>query len=203
MPRKSLQSQIECSIFANLKESHSLRDNACLNTVSLIHAAAWLLAIPNSKLGLAMALHEFVIAVKLWLGIPISPDFPKAILCMCGHTIDSFGDHLLGCGHGSLRSRRHNALRDISITRYLLMMLVHSLRSIAVALLSIVLGMSTIPISQTASLLILMFPFGIPCSLCTLYHLQLWLELLHLLETKKQMLITRRTWKLQADVSTL
>ena len=32
---------------------------------------------------------------------------------MSGHTIDSFGDHLLGCGHGSLRSRRHNALRDI------------------------------------------------------------------------------------------
>ncbi len=49
-----------------------------------------------------MASHEFVIAVKLWPGIPIFPDFSKAIGCMCGQTIDSFGDHLLGCGHGSL-----------------------------------------------------------------------------------------------------
>ena len=32
---------------------------------------------------------------------------------MCGHTIDSFGDHFLGCGHGSLQSRCHNALQDI------------------------------------------------------------------------------------------
>ena len=86
-----------------------------------------------------MASHEFVIAVKLWLGITVFPDFLKAIRCMCGHTTDLFGDHLLGCVHGSLRSRRHNALRDI--TRYLLMMLVHALRSVAVALLSIVLGM--------------------------------------------------------------
>ena len=137
MSQKSLQSQIECSIFANLKESRSLRDNARLNTVSSIHAATWLRAIPSPKFGLAMASHEFVIAVKLWLGIPIFPDFPKAIRGMCGHTIDSFGDHLLGCGlwsRYSLRSRRHNALRP-SITRYLLMMLVHALRSVAVALL--------------------------------------------------------------------
>ena len=111
MSEKSLQSQIQ--FFANLKESRSLQDNARLNTVSSIYAAAWLRAIPNPKLGLATASHEFVIAVKLWLEIPIFPDFSKAIRCMCGHTIDSFGDHLLGCGHGSLRSRRHNALRDI------------------------------------------------------------------------------------------
>ncbi|XP_062518264.1 uncharacterized protein LOC134193447 [Corticium candelabrum] len=60
-----------------------------------------------------MASHEFVIAVKRWLGIPIFPDFPEAIRCMRGHTIDSFGDHLLECGHDSLRSRCHNAIRDI------------------------------------------------------------------------------------------
>ena len=59
-----------------------------------------------------------------------------------------------------------------SITRYLLM-LVHALTSVAVALLSIVLGMSIIPISQMTRLLIFMFPFGIPCSIRTLYHFQL------------------------------
>ena len=60
-----------------------------------------------------MASHEFMIAVKLWLGIPLFPDFPKAICCMYGHAIDSFEDHLLGCRHASLQSRHHNALRDI------------------------------------------------------------------------------------------
>ena len=63
MSQKSLPSQIECFIFANLK--CSLRDNARLNTVSSIHAAALLRAIPNPKLGPVMASHEFVIAVTL------------------------------------------------------------------------------------------------------------------------------------------
>ena len=60
-----------------------------------------------------MASHKFLIAVKLWLGISIFAYLIKAIRCMCGHTIDSFGDHLLECGHSSLQSRSHNALRDI------------------------------------------------------------------------------------------
>ncbi len=79
MSQKSRQSQIECSVFANLKESCSLQENARLNTASSIHATAWLREIPNPKLGLAMVSHEFLIAVKLWLGIPIFPYFPKAI----------------------------------------------------------------------------------------------------------------------------
>ena len=33
--------------------------------------------------------------------------------CPCGQVIDAFGDHLLGCGHGPLRIKRHDALRDI------------------------------------------------------------------------------------------
>ena len=60
-----------------------------------------------------MALHEFVVAIKLWLGISIFPAHPKPIRCACGSTIDAFGDHMLGCGHGHLRSKRHDALRDI------------------------------------------------------------------------------------------
>ena len=186
MSQKSLQSQIECSIFANLKKSRSLRDNARLNTASSIHAAAWLRTIPNPKLGLAMASHEFVIAVKLWLGIPIFPDFPKAIRCMCGHTIDSFGDHLLGCGHGSLRSRRHNALHDI-IYHTLLVDDAGSRLEERCSSTSFNRPRDVYhPNLQTASWLILMFPVGIPCSLRTLHHLQLWLELLHLLEIKKK-----------------
>ncbi len=34
-------------------------------------------------------------------------------LCPCGAIIDPFGDHLLGCGHGPLRIRQHDSLRDV------------------------------------------------------------------------------------------
>ena len=52
--------------------------------------------------------HELTVALKLWFGIPIL----SSLQCSCGRVIDCFGDHL-GCGYGSLRSKRHDALRDI------------------------------------------------------------------------------------------
>ena len=33
--------------------------------------------------------------------------------CSCHQLIDRFGDHLIGCSHGPLHIRRHNALCDI------------------------------------------------------------------------------------------
>ena len=52
------------------------------------------------------------IYIYIWLGIPII-SLSQSIRCSCGRVIDCFGDHLLGCGHGSLRSKRHDALRHI------------------------------------------------------------------------------------------
>ena len=69
--------------------------------------------IPDSNLGLSMSLHEFVIAVQLWLGIKMFPSPPASVLCSCGQHIDTFGDHLLGCGFGPERTRRHNALAEV------------------------------------------------------------------------------------------
>ena len=57
-----------------------------------------------------MSRHEFVLALRLWLGVPV---FPTPVRCPCGQMVDRFGDHLLGCGHGPLRIRRHDALREI------------------------------------------------------------------------------------------
>ena len=54
--------------------------------------------------------HEFVIAVRLWLGVPLFPLLP---LCTCLSVIDQFGDHLLGCSHGPLCIQRHDALVSI------------------------------------------------------------------------------------------
>ena len=61
-------------------------------------------------MGLAFSPHEFVIAVCLWLGVPLFPLLP---LCTCLSVIDQFGDHLLGCSHGPLRIQRHDALVSI------------------------------------------------------------------------------------------
>ena len=62
-------------------------------------------------MGLAFSPHDFVIALRLWLGIPL---FLSSHLCPCLSVIDQFGDHLLG--HGSLRILRHDAL--VSIVRH-------------------------------------------------------------------------------------
>ena len=110
--QRVLQRQLYDALLSNLKDTSSLRDKARLNTESSVHAAAWLRAIPNVKLGLSMAPHEITVALKLWLGIPIISPL-QSIRCSCGCVIDCFGDHVLGCGHGSLRSKRHDALRDI------------------------------------------------------------------------------------------
>ena len=109
----SLQSQVDKWDFDLLKESCSIRDKARLNTISEPRAGAWLTAIPNPNLGLAMSRHEFTTAVHLWLGLPLFSSPPNAVRCICGQVLDKFGDHLLGCRKISLRSRRHDALRDV------------------------------------------------------------------------------------------
>jgi len=73
-------------------------------------SSGWLKAIPQPSLGLAFSPHDFVIAILLWLGVPLFPLLP---LCACLSVIDQFGDHLLGCSHGPLRIQRHNALVSV------------------------------------------------------------------------------------------
>ena len=109
----SLQSQVDKWDFDLLKESCFIRDKARLNTISEPHAGAWLTAIPNPNLGLAMSRHESTIAVHLWLGLPLFSSPPNAVRCICGQVLDKFGDHLFGCRKISLHSRCHNALRDV------------------------------------------------------------------------------------------
>ena len=98
--------------YQSLVSNSSIRDRARLLAASDSTgcSSAWLKAIPNPSLGLAMPVTEFVVAVRIWLGIPL---FPTAQLCSCSSLIDSYGDHLLGCSYGPLRIRRHDALTRI------------------------------------------------------------------------------------------
>ena len=81
----------------------------CLNTVFVTGArllalsnssglvCAWLRALLSPQLGLALLPAEFVMALHLWLGIPVFPEADPA-LCSCHQLVsDHFGDHLIGC----------------------------------------------------------------------------------------------------------
>ena len=73
-------------------------------------SSSWLKAIPHACLGLAIPGPEFIIGLRIWLGVSL---FPLSPLCTCLSTIDNFGDHLLGCSQGPMRIRRHNALVNV------------------------------------------------------------------------------------------
>ena len=109
-----LQRLLNTKLSTTILEKASLRDCARLNTISAPHAGAWLRAIPNPNLSLAMPQREFIIAVCTWLGIPFFPPPPSSKRCSCGQVLDSYGDHLLGCGEGNWRNRRHNTLADVA-----------------------------------------------------------------------------------------
>ncbi|XP_062511254.1 uncharacterized protein LOC134187153 [Corticium candelabrum] len=111
--QRQIQSRIDSHLLSNLKEGFSLRDQARINTISTPHAGAWLKAIPNPKLGLAMLRHEHILTCRYWLGISIFPDSQQAARCPCGHVMDCFGDHVLGCGHGPLRKKCYNAISEV------------------------------------------------------------------------------------------
>ena len=90
-----------------------IRNLARLKTISASsEASGWLQAAPLRSLGLDIPSPEFIMALKLWLGIPIFSQTSPSI-CPCSNLIDQYGDHLLGCAHGPYRIRRHDALRDV------------------------------------------------------------------------------------------
>ena len=73
--------------------------------------SSWLRAPPIASLGLQIPPCDFSIACQLWLGIASFPADPPT-RCPCGSQIDPPGYHLLSCGHGPWRIKRHDALRD-------------------------------------------------------------------------------------------
>jgi len=107
-----LQALLDDQRFTNIVNSSTIRDQARQRTVAHSSGVSggWLKAIPQPSLGLSLSLHDFIIAVHVWLG---DPAFPLLPLCMCLSVIDQFGNHLLGCSHGPLCIQRHNALVSI------------------------------------------------------------------------------------------
>ena len=119
LSQHGLQSHLDSSTLTFLKSVSSIRDQARLSSLATPHTGAWHRAIPNPKLGLSMSREEFVTGIRVYLGLQLFPSPPNVVRCSCGHILDVYGDHLLGCGNKGLRIKRHNTLRDV-IFHYLL-----------------------------------------------------------------------------------
>ena len=87
----TLQSAIDDQTYSNILSQCNIRDQARLLTLSDSSGlvCAWLRALPSPQLGLALPPAEFVVALRLWLGIPIFPEADPA-LCSCHQLVDRF-----------------------------------------------------------------------------------------------------------------
>ena len=110
--QKDLLAILDKHLFDDLFASFGIRDQARLTALSHPSgtSSGWLKAIPRVSLGLAIRGPEFVIGLRIWLGVSL---FLLSPLCTCLSTIDNYGDHLLGCSQGPMRIRRHDALVNI------------------------------------------------------------------------------------------
>ena len=67
----------------------------------------------NPKVGLSLTREEFTTASKVLLGLPFFSSQSCNLRCICGHVLDKYLYHLLGCGRRSLHTKRYNALRGV------------------------------------------------------------------------------------------
>ena len=68
-----LQVPLDSNLWSTMKQEASLCNQAHINTISAQHVGAWLWALPNPKLSLAMHSKEFVIT--MWLRVDLA-NFP-------------------------------------------------------------------------------------------------------------------------------
>ena len=59
-------------------------------------AASWLQAITNENLSLAMARHDIIVDLRLWLVLPILSS-SRTFTDVFGQIVDAKGDDHLGC----------------------------------------------------------------------------------------------------------
>ena len=61
-----------------------------------------------------MPSKEFIVEVRLRLGLTFFPGSPQSLLCPCGAVLDKFSDHLLGCDQkANLFVKQHDSLCDV------------------------------------------------------------------------------------------
>ena len=76
-----------------------------------------------------MSPQEFMVALRMWLGIPVFPSPPSSVRRLCGTVINPHRDRVLGYGHGSLRNKRNMTHFVTSFSTQLLLTTVTARRS--------------------------------------------------------------------------
>eukprot|EP00973_Karenia_brevis_P029972 4132556-Karenia_brevis.AAC.1 len=111
MSQRSMSTWIEKADFESAHSTELQQGQRRLQAAAAPHAGAFLTATPSPQLGLQLTNAEFASAVKLRLGVPVSPC--DSWCPMCDQVLDTKCFHAVSCSAGGHRTTRHNALRDI------------------------------------------------------------------------------------------
>ena len=95
------------SLQAQLLNTSSPSDKLRLHSCSGTGAAAFL-RVPASYPGCFFTNQEFIIAIKIRIKAPLQLLLPST--CICGSSLDDFGDHLFKCRIGGEWDHRHSVL---------------------------------------------------------------------------------------------
>ena len=104
---------IDAKTVADIKQKEE-GDRAYLQHLALqtTHGAgAWLTALPAEG-GLRLDPPSFRVTIARRLRLAVQPE--DGVCPRCGGTMDRFGDHALVCACAGDRTRRHNAVRNIT-----------------------------------------------------------------------------------------
>ena len=74
--------------------------------------SAWLMAVPDRGRSLALSSKQFAMGLRYRLGVPIIARPTQCSKCV-KYPHDRYGDHVLHCKSSPLKTRRHNAIRNL------------------------------------------------------------------------------------------
>ena len=80
--------------------------------MSAKYAGGWIRVIPSKTLSLDFTPQEFLVIIKLWMGLPQIPTGDAYACNQCGAYLDPYGYHALTCRYGGDLIHRHNRVRD-------------------------------------------------------------------------------------------
>jgi len=104
---------VDGTALSGLISRASARDAQRLRRSDVIHANAWISALPSSADGkdTIMEPRVYLTAVRRLLGLPVSS--VPAPCPFCQQTMDVYGDHAVCCKKSGDLITRHNRVRDL------------------------------------------------------------------------------------------
>jgi hypothetical protein len=113
VPQMLASSKVDCEALEGLISRASARDAQRLRRSDVIHANAWISALPSATDGkdTVMEPRVYLTAVRRLLGLPV---YSVSAPCpFCKQTMDVYGDHAVCCKKSGDLITRHNRVRDL------------------------------------------------------------------------------------------